>query len=78
MNKKTVTNTADNPRYDWIGGRNPRAIEAQEAAGQYGESSITVPLSMLKRKPNNKRYVCPTCSTKDKTVKHARPLCYGI
>jgi len=30
----TVTNTAKNPRIDWLFGGNPNAIEAQEAQGQ--------------------------------------------
>lgn len=29
-----ITNTSANPRFDWLGGANPGAIEAQEAAGQ--------------------------------------------
>jgi hypothetical protein len=31
---KKVTNTSVNPRIDWLGGGNPKAIENQEAEGQ--------------------------------------------
>lgn len=34
MNNKKVTNTAKTPRFEWLFGGNPNAIEAQEAQGQ--------------------------------------------
>lgn len=44
---KTVTNTAANPRPDWLSGRNSQAIEAQEAAGQQElVQSETLPAKM--------------------------------
>lgn len=30
----SITNTKNNPRYDWVLGGNPAAIESQEARGQ--------------------------------------------
>lgn len=34
MNNKKVKNTAKNPRFEWLFGGNPNAIEAQEQQGQ--------------------------------------------
>lgn len=45
MSKK-VTNTEQNPKPEWLGGGNPRAIEAQELIGQSElEGSLQLPIN---------------------------------
>lgn len=48
-----ITDTTKNPHYDWVMGRNPRAIEEQEAEGQ----KELVSSSQLPRKGLTEEYI---------------------